>query len=832
MARCSHRHLVAFLTLVPVITAARAGVAAQDLRAGAGPSATLAEISRRPAQAAPYGMRRWAHQDGIPQPDGEDRTLAPYFTVAGDDKSTEQIPLKSTSGEVAIAGAIARVKVKQVFENTGQKPIEAVYVFPASTRASVHGMRMTIGSRTIEARIDRRAAARAAYQEARDQGKRASLLEQERPNVFTMNVANVMPGDRIAVELEYSELVIPEDAVYEFVYPTVVGPRYGGGTDPQRDTWIANPTLRRNAPDPYAFDVRVHLETGIALKEMSSPSHEIDVAYGGSHRADVRLKKPGGGNRDFVLRYRLAGDRIETGVLLWEDPTRASSGDRETFFALMMEPPRRPDPAQIPPREYIFLLDVSGSMQGFPLDTTKALMRKLFANLRSTDQFNVALFSGASAVLAPEGSLSATPANLARALEIIDGQRGGGGTELMGGLEAAYAVPRRGSQVARTVVVVTDGYVGVEARAFRFIRERLDQANLFAFGIGSSVNRGLIEGMARAGVGAPFLVLSPTDAAAEADKLRALIETPVLTRIQVSYQGLTAVEMAPAKVPDLLARRPLIVFGKFRGNTTGRIDVSGSHGGGRFHQSIEVGPGAARAENAALRWLWARKWAEILEDEHHMGAGSLAENAITELGLAHNLLTSFTSFVAIDSAIVNREGRPTGVRQPLPLPQGVPESALGGLSSLHGPAIGRAAQAKGFPMAEMATKRSVNDSVDEMANEEEGTSAPEPERRKATRHFELTLAKSQGVGDTAPFLKALATALEGLANRCAPPPGRRPVVTLRFTVDAAGIVRAVTMVTGEGALARCLEKPLAAVTSATRAVGERPGSIEVTFTLR
>src|SRR5499427_1271330 len=316
-----------------------------------------------------------------------DRSLAPYLTVlgAGGPEGTERVPLKETTADVSIAGVIARVQVHQLFENTGRVPIEAVYVFPASTRAAVHGVRMKIGQRTIEANIDRKAAARESYETARREGKRASLLEQERPNVFTMNVANIMPGDRIAVEMDYSEMLVPEDAVYEFVYPTVVGPRYAGGADPDKDKWIANPYLPEGQKETYKFGIDVHLETAIPIKEVGSPSHKIKVKYANTASADVQLDEEGGGNRDYVLRYRLAGDKIESGLLLYP-------GQKENFFALMMEPPQRPSQAQIPPREYIFLLDVSGSMHGFPLETAKVLMKDLLTQLRPTDYFDMVFF--------------------------------------------------------------------------------------------------------------------------------------------------------------------------------------------------------------------------------------------------------------------------------------------------------------------------------------------------------------------------------------------------------------------------------------------------------
>ena len=176
--------------------------------------------------------------------ESEDRTLSPYFFVKSDNPQVDQLPLKSTSARVHIAGVIADVLVTQVYKNEGREPLEAVYVFPASTRAAVYGMKMTIGKRVIEARIKKRDEARREYEQARDQGKTASLLEQQRPNVFQMNVANILPGDEIKVELKYTELLVPTDRVYEFVYPTVVGPRYSNqpeATASASEHWVKNP---------------------------------------------------------------------------------------------------------------------------------------------------------------------------------------------------------------------------------------------------------------------------------------------------------------------------------------------------------------------------------------------------------------------------------------------------------------------------------------------------------------------------------------------------------------------------------------------------------------
>jgi len=815
------------------------------------PSKAIAQIGQRTGNAS---YPSFGQQGERPE---NDHSLAPYLTVlgAGGSDGTERVPLKETSADVSIAGVIARVEVHQLFENTGRVPIEAVYVFPASTRAAVHGVRMKIGQRTIEAKIDRKAAARESYEAARREGKRASLLEQERPNVFTMNVANIMPGDRIAVEMDYSEMLIPEEAVYEFVYPTVVGPRYAGGADPAKDKWMANPHLPAGTPEPYKFDIKVHLETGIPLKELSSPSHQLAVTYGGPARADVRLGVPGGGNRDFVLRYRLSGDKIESGLLLWEG--EGGGGRRENFFALMMEPPRRPTAAQIPGREYIFLLDVSGSMHGFPLDTAKTLMRNLLGKLRPTDMFDIVLFSGAAHVRSPQGSIYATKDAIAAAIADIENAHAGGGTELMGGLELAYKIPRLNKQMSRSVVVVTDGYVGVETQAFRFIRERLNDANLFSFGIGSSVNRGLIEGMARAGQGEPFVVLRPEKAAAEAEKLRAYIEQPVLAGVSVAFSGFDAYEVAPQQLPDLMARRPLVMFGKYRGTAGGRIEVKGQSGGGPIRQVIEVRQADVRQENAALRWLWARRWVQTFEDELAMGAGQPAEDGITALGLDYRLLTAFTSFVAIDSQVVNQGGQGQNVRQPLPMPEGVSNLAVGGPQAGLLPmkamgvmgsgkgygagGLGHAAPAATSPVApapppvrakrmmadEELTGLDVKESRREKAKDrDDGRKAP------AAPTWIVSAGKSTTVGATAPLVEAIRAALAAGRARCLAASSASKPISVRLTIDAQGRIVRVELVTGDRNAESCLRAGLAGLSSATMAHGAPTGTVEITLRAR
>jgi Ca-activated chloride channel family protein len=341
----------------------------------------------------------------------------------------------------------------------------------------------------------------------------------------------------------------------------------------------------------------------------------------------------------------------------------------------MVQPPQRVEIGQIPPREYIFVLDVSGSMHGFPLDTAKVLMRELIGGLRPTDSFNVILFSGGSRLLAPR-SLPATAENVSQAIAEIERESGGGGTELGQALEQALALPEN-KGVSRTTIVVTDGFISAEASVFEGIRKNLNRSNLFAFGIGSSVNRHLIEGMARAGQGEPFVAIDGDEAKEVAKRFQEYVRLPALTDIAVHTDGFETYDVEPLSIPDLFADRPLVVFGKWRGiggSATGTIRVTGVGGVGGYENVFDAAEAESSEDNRALRYLWARERVKRLSDD-----GSENEEtrlAVTELGLNYELLTRYTSFVAVHEVIRNPNGQAKNVNQPLPLPQGVEDSAV------------------------------------------------------------------------------------------------------------------------------------------------------------
>lgn len=606
-----------------------------------------------------------------------DKTESPYFAVNSSDPTVDRLPLKSTQVDVRILGVIADVTVTQQYRNEGKAALEARYVFPGSTRAAVYGMNVRLGDRLITAKIKEKQQAKAEYEQAKTEGKTAALLEQQRENVFGMNVANIMPGDDVRVELHYTELMVPTDGRYSFVFPTVVGPRYNGqaGSESHKpEKWISTPYLPKGELASARFSMNVMLVTPTGVQDITSPTHRLELKKSSEQEARVELANTGRNenNRDFILNYRLAGERIESGLLL----SRSDKENTENFFLAMVEPPKAVASAMIVPREYIFVVDVSGSMHGFPLDTTKALMDKLLGSLRPSDTFNLMTFSGGNMLLAPK-SLPATRANIDLALRTLGNEQGGGGTELLPALRRALSLESDADR-ARSFVVVTDGFVSVEAEAFELIRKNLDRANLFSFGIGSSVNRQLMEGMARAGQGEPFIILNEASAAQEAERFRKMIDAPVLTHIKARFEGLDAYDIEPLSVPDVFAARPVILFGKWRGQAKGKLVLDGQTASGPYHAEIPVIPELASKDNTALRYLWARHRIAGLSDQESLEGSGSHRDAILQLGLDYNLLTQYTSFIAVDDVIRNKKpGESLSVDQPSPLPEGVSNLAVG-----------------------------------------------------------------------------------------------------------------------------------------------------------
>ncbi len=604
--------------------------------------------------------------------ENEDKTGSPYFYVESQEPGVDSFPLKSTDVNVSIQGIIADTYVVQTYANEGNKPINASYIFPASTKVTVHGMQMQIGNQTVTAVIKEKEEAKQEFETAKSEGKSASMLSEERANVFTMDVANIMPGDEVRIELHYTELIMPTEGVYQFVYPTVVGPRYVSpalddtGT---REEWTGIPYLANGSAPSDTYNIHVSVSTGVPIAELTSSSHDIIIQEKGDTMADVGLKDPSdyAGNRDFILNYKLTGEQINTGLI-------TSKGEKENFFMLMVQPPEHCQTDEIPPREYIFVLDVSGSMSGFPLETAKGLIYNLVSGLRETDCFNLILFSGTSLKMA-DRSVPATQENISKAACLIKEETGTGGTELAEALEDALDTPAmRG--VSRNIVIISDGYISGEKEIFQIVNDHMNQADFFSFGIGSAVNRYLIEGIASIGQGEPFIATDTGEASKIADQFRTYIQSPVLTDIKVSFDGFDTYDVEPAVIPTLYAKKPIVLLGKWRGEAAGTIQIEGMTGKGKYSQTISVAD-AMIGENNAVGYLWARKRVERLTDYGQETDSDAVKKEVTQIGLDYHMITPYTSFIAVLDVVRNPEGDATDVDQPLPLPLEVSDLAVG-----------------------------------------------------------------------------------------------------------------------------------------------------------
>jgi Ca-activated chloride channel family protein len=538
---------------------------------------------------------------------------------------------------------------------------------------------MAIGDRVINAQIFEKQKAEHLYQDALKKGKRVAKLDQSRPNVFQMKVGNVMPGDRITIDMYYTEMLSPTNGSYQFVAPGVVGPRFTGENTNTEKT-IKQPYTGKGIANTLKYDVQVRINAGITIQNVSSTSHKINVTYPSKNSAEIFLSKSNvhPANRDFILDYNLRGDAISSGLLLYEH-------DNEKFFAYMMEPPKKVTQDQITPREYLFIVDVSGSMNGYPLEVSKDLMRNLLCNLHYDDTFNVQLFASSSTVYR-ELPVKATSQNIEAAISFLTNGQGGGGTQLLSALNVAYNLPRADQGSARSMVIITDGYVSVEKEAFQKIEQHLDKANVFTFGIGSSVNRFLIEGMAKAANSQSFIATTKEEAFNVASDFKEYIATPLLTQVSFKAKGFETYDVEPKTIPDIFAARPVVIFGKYKGEATGEIIITGYQGRKKVTQKFDVSEGTLSTENNALRYLWARKKIARLAD-YNTNFNDDVKDEVTYLGLAYNLATKYTSFVAVDERVVHPDGTIKSVTQPLPMPANVSNSAVGAEAEIKGKSI-------------------------------------------------------------------------------------------------------------------------------------------------
>lgn len=631
------------------------------------------------------------------------------------------LPLKHTEVTAEISGFVTRVKVVQTFTNPYNDPIEAVYVFPLPQNAAVNDMQIRIGDRVIKGDIKKREEARKIYEAARDAGKTAALLEQERPNIFSQSVANIMPGNDILVELTYDEVLAYADGGYEFVFPMVVGPRFipgtptgkeAGGWSPDTDkvpdaSKITPPVLKPGERNGHDIGVTVKLNAGLPIKSMEHPSHQVTISPAPDDSGvvvgpcEIKLNPNDAiPNKDFVVRYKVAGVKPEMALL-------THKGELGGYFMLMFQPPENPSAEEITPKEMVFVMDCSGSMSGEPISLSKKAVRYALQNMNPNDTFQIIRFSEAASPFS-EAPLPATKENIRRGLSYINGLEGEGGTMMIEGIKAALDYPL-GENRLRIVCFMTDGYIGNETEILGAIRQKLgENMRLFSFGVGSSVNRYLLERMAEVGRGDVKYVLLNEKPDEAVNQFYERVRNPVLTNIRVDWAGLDVEDLYPARIRDLFAGQPIFVLGRYNQPGEATVNIRGRIGGKDVSYPVAVKLADAISENGALAPLWARARIRELEAEQYGGENADVENAITELALKYRLMSKYTSFVAVEEKIVNEDGKPRTVQVPVEMPDGVSYEGVFGHEAdlaMNAPAargggfLGRSAKAYAFAPA-------------------------------------------------------------------------------------------------------------------------------------
>jgi Ca-activated chloride channel family protein len=662
---------------------------------------------------APAAHGQAAPQSAAPSlPDVSEGTL---LYRSPDSGRYEPLPLEHTDVALDVRGLVAAATVTQRFSNPTAAPLEAVYVFPLPHDAAVYDMEARVGERVIRAVVKEREEARRTYQAARDEGRRAALVEQERPNVFTTSLANVLPGERIDVRLRYVSPLAWEGGRVRLTFPMVVGPRYipgnnnnsavggSGGAKPPRlddaDTWLgrATPVVQRRAlrglgpthqsdvggappvRPPCArpghdVSVRVRLEGGVPLTGVSSPSHEIRnrVADDGATLVELAAEAtlP---NRDFVLEYRLAPPRGPRAALYVSPASAADASDGESgrTFLLAAFPPADDGAEPRPPLEMVYLVDVSGSMAGTSIEQARAALLQALERLTPQDRFHIVTYNHGHFAFRP-APLPATADNLAAARRFVSGLGAEGGTEMLPALVSILALETTPGYL-RDIVLLTDGCLGNEEQIFAALKSGLHDARLFTVAIGSAPNHYLAANMAQFGRGSFTAIADGGEIETRMRRLLDQISSPVLTDLRLDWQGVAASDVLPARLPDLFRGQPLLIHGRLTGEGPGTLVVEGLSGAAPFRQEIAVEVGRARF-HPGVTTLWARAKVDELMDLWRAAPEGPEREArrgdVLALAIRHHLVTRFTSLVAVEDVPAHDQGAPRTVAVPAELPAG------------------------------------------------------------------------------------------------------------------------------------------------------------------
>ena len=606
-------------------------------------------------------------------------TLRPTTALAS------PLPLEHTSVHAQITGLAASVTVTQRFRNPLTEKTDLEYLFPLPHEATVIAFELRVGERVIRASVQEIQMARQQFEQARQQGQRASLLEGRRPNLFSLQLANIQPGEFIEAVTRYQQRLEFKAGQVEFVFPMGLTPKYHRPGHPEEAAGVDAPL----ALDPAQVgDVEISLEaeTGLHSGDPVSPSHPLIISRVSETGFTVRLDGAHLPNRDFVLHWRIPGEQIQFPA--WQAP-----GEAGYFMATFLPP--APDPSAAPlPREYVFVLDRSGSMSGGPIRQAVNALRACLRSLNPQDTFAILLFDDRLEWLNPVETV--TQAAVERADQRLGAVDGRGGTDILPALQSALSL-RKDRKRARLVVFLTDGAVSADAQALDQVRRQVGAARLFTFGIGPSVNRAFLQQLARIGRGQAEFIGLDEDIEDAILRFQDRIAFPLLINLGLQVENGDIWDLYPAQLPDLYAGCALEVVGRYRGGSG--LPVTLVAVGERLGAPLEMRATLTLAPDPALlSRLWARARVDDLAEQTALGLKPAhdARAEIISLALEHHLLTQHTAFIAIDSESPATPGQSRLIHVSHPLPEGLELSGFVGASAPAAMMSAPAPQAKPF----------------------------------------------------------------------------------------------------------------------------------------
>ena len=582
-------------------------------------------------------------------------------------------PVLKTDVQIAVTGTIARTTVRQEFTNPSQKKgdwLEGIYVFPLPETAAVDHLRMKVGERIIEGQIKERGEAKKVYEQAKQEGKRASLVEQERPNIFTTSVANIGPGEHITVEIEYQEAVRYDQGQFQLRFPMVVGQRYIPGTavivedqDPNGsgtmlDTDRVPDASRITPPVQYPSQGSINpvslsltLTPGFPVAKVESLFHPVIVISDPDGGYQISLKRDAvPADHDFQLTWAPVPSKEPTATVFTEQR------NGETYAMLMLVPPTQPnDAAPRMPRDLTFVIDTSGSMAGPSIEQAKASLAAALTRLMTQDRFNVIQFNNTVRSLFPFPQ-PVTTAAMRKAIRYVEGLSADGGTEILPALRQALKSPQDSTRLQQ-IMLITDGQVGNEEELFELLTHRLGTRRVFTVGIGSTSNSHLMRKTAELGRGTFTYVGNVSEVKDKLDALFKKLEHPVLSDIQLDRTGWAGLEHYPSRIADLYEGEPIVLAVKAM-SFPDQAMLQGQIGTQPWSLPLSMKQATARG---GLSVYWARQKISALMDEAFTGtAEETVRKGILDIALAHHLVSKYTSLVAVDVT----PARPTGKLEP------------------------------------------------------------------------------------------------------------------------------------------------------------------------